>query len=78
LFYLSPDGRLMAVDATGGGTLQTSEPRPLFAMRTAGVLFDPNSALRWDIHPDGKRFLIDVLAADADQAPISVVLNWKP
>jgi hypothetical protein len=37
----------------------------------------PNVAWRWDISPDGKRFLMNATLDDAATAPVTVVLNWQ-
>ena len=80
LFYIAPDGRLMAV-ATGVGTddqtLNPSAPVPLFATRLAtgsgitGAARKPQYA----VAPDG-RFLMNVVVEGATASPITIVLNW--
>jgi len=53
-------------------------PRVLF--RGKYVSLDPEEGNPWDIHPDGKRFLMmkEIAAATAAEGPrrIHVVLNW--
>jgi len=80
LFYVAPDGRLMAVSIGVGAdkqTLETGAPVPLFATRLAsgsgitGVVTKPQYA----VAPDG-RFLMNVAVEEATGSPITVVLNW--
>jgi Tol biopolymer transport system component len=82
LFYVAPDGRLMAVSIAVGAdkqTLETGPPVPLFATRLAsgsgitgvGLLPKPQYA----VAPDG-RFLMNVAVEEATGSPITIVLNW--
>ena len=80
LFYVAPDGRLMAVSIAVGADKQTLEiaaPVPLFATRLAsasgitGVARKPQYA----VAPDG-RFLMNVAVEEATGPPITIVLNW--
>lgn len=66
---MSPDGAMMAVDATTGDTFSAAAPRELF--RTPSV----SPELRYDVSPDGQRFLLAASSTDED-APITVVMNW--
>jgi len=77
LFYIGPDRKLMALD------VKTS---PRFEYDTPKVLFDPSilggaanyTFSRYDVAPDGKRFLVVSAAADNPAAePITVLLNWN-
>jgi Tol biopolymer transport system component len=81
LFYMAPDGKLMAlsihVDADGRA-LNLGPPVALFPTRlatgpnvTTGFISTPQYA----VAPDG-RFLMNVTADDNVVSPISVVLNW--
>ena len=60
----------MAVPITlrPNGQVDAGAPVPLFATR-------PKS--EYSASPDGQRFLINTLTADASASPITVVLNWK-
>ena len=78
LFYLSDDGRLMAVSiATRGGTFEASEPKALFTTRT----LPRNEQVHWeyDVTRDGQRFLIGTVldGPNAAPPPPTIVLNWK-
>ncbi|MFC1841271.1 adenylate/guanylate cyclase domain-containing protein [Thermodesulfobacteriota bacterium] len=76
LFYISSDGAVMAVDI---------ETKPTFDHGTPRILFhnEYNIMAPWDIHPDGKRFLLSVGEDiefdefDLDSpTKINIVLNW--
>ena len=71
LYYIAPDGKMMAVPIKSTAT--TFEPGiaiPLFETHVTG--FTP-----YDVAPDG-RFLINTVMenAAANTSPITVVLNW--
>jgi Tol biopolymer transport system component/tRNA A-37 threonylcarbamoyl transferase component Bud32 len=72
LYYLAPDRRLMAarVDVRGASmvvqgvdALFQADPKPV--------------GWRYDVFPDGQRFVVDTVGAGQD-APLVVVLNWSP
>jgi Tol biopolymer transport system component len=71
LYYLAPDGKLMAVPLkTGPSSFSPGVAVPLFDVRATG--FFP-----YAIAPDG-RFLINVVADAATTAtPVTVVFNWQ-
>jgi eukaryotic-like serine/threonine-protein kinase len=79
LFYLAPDNSLMAVSvSTTGGTFQPGVPKALFpAAVLGGGGGGPGIAWRWDISPDGKRFLMNTAMEDSVGLPVTVVLNWQ-
>ncbi len=72
LFYLGPDGQLMAVPVKLSPTFEPGLPTALFA--TSATTFFP-----YDVTPDG-RFLINTMGGNTAQSlpPIDVVLNWRP
>jgi Tol biopolymer transport system component len=70
LFYLAPDGKLMAVAVKGQADFETGMPR---------VLFETGSTRRWPwteyaVTSDGQRFLMPMW--EATSAPLTVVINW--
>jgi Tol biopolymer transport system component len=72
LYYLAPDRRLMAARVDGRGSSMVVE--------RVDALFqaDPKPVgWRYDVFPDGQRFLVDTIGAGQD-APLVVVLNWSP
>ena len=79
LYYIAPDGRLMAAPIASSGTaLQPGLPTALFQPRIA-LGGTPNISARqqYDVAPDG-RFLINVNADEGTAAPITVITNWQP
>jgi serine/threonine protein kinase/Tol biopolymer transport system component len=83
LFYVAPDGRLMAVPIARGADRQTLEagaPAPLFPARLASggniYIGAGNSKPQYAVAPDG-RFLMNVAVEGATAPPITVVLNWQ-
>ena len=79
LFYFTPDSTLMAVSvSTTGGTFQPGVPKPLFrAAVLGGTGGGPGVSWRWDMSPDGQRFLINTALDDAATSPVTMVLNWQ-
>ena len=78
LFYISLDRKLMAVDVKTSPTWSLGSPKELFETKViAGGGFQ--HVFRYDVSPDGKRFLIvtELAAERAESAEITVVLNWQ-
>lgn len=74
LFFLSPDGKLMAVDAnTNAGTFQAGIPKELFQAQVIPPWYWRNI---YAPSADGQRFLMITPASEAKAAPITVVVNW--
>ena len=78
LFYISPDSKMMAVEVTLNPTFKAGIPRELFFTPISGGAGMLNAG-RYDVTPDGQRFLINTAAAEsaAASSPITVVLNWQ-
>ena len=75
LFYLSADGKLMAVAVTTDASFRAGSPIALF--QTHRRL--PVSSLddfSYDVSGDGQRFLIATKVDEANTAPLSILLNW--
>ena len=72
LFFVDPDGRLMAVSIMEGDPRRASEPKPLFA---TGLT--PSNALD-QLAVVGGRFLLKLpLSSRAEvSSPIQVLVNW--
>ena len=69
LFFVSPDGEVMAVDITLDPVFFAGVPHRLFSA-------DPTDLANYDVRPDGQRFLIFMRQRGTQDAPITVVLNW--
>ena len=80
LFYLSEDNHIMAVAVETEPTLSFQTPKVLFKNENLG--FGLYTGTPWDIHPDGKRFLMIKQPRAASSAEevvrprITIVLNW--
>jgi hypothetical protein len=72
LFFLAPDGTLMAVDAKLQPALELGTPRPLFKANVMDIIQGLVSP--YDVTPDGQRFLLNVPAADPPS--LTLVQNW--
>jgi hypothetical protein len=77
LFYLAPDGMLMAVSLSLRNDPEISAPRLLFQTHVVGgsTMIGGGMHHQYDVTPDGQRFLI-LTAGDADESPFNVVVNW--
>jgi serine/threonine protein kinase/Tol biopolymer transport system component len=76
LFYLAPDGRLMAATVTApAATFETDTPRALFDTGVRGLFLERRN--HYVVSRDGQRFLIVVSTEDDNVAPITVVMNWR-
>jgi hypothetical protein len=73
LFFVAPDGTMMAVDTdTSGENITLGVPKPLFKRSTLSVV----RGRPYDVSRDGKRFLVNLPVEGSAMAPITVVLNW--
>src|SRR6202165_1114917 len=75
LFYLSAEGKLMAVAVTAGASFEAGLPTVLFQTHRR----QPVSAqdfFSYDVSGDGQKFLIATRVDEANSAPLTVLLNW--
>jgi dipeptidyl aminopeptidase/acylaminoacyl peptidase len=72
IFYLGPDGEMMAVPVTLGPSFEAGLPGKLFGtrVRTGGTITGLH-----DVAADGQRFLLNTPTGEAAPTPFSVVLN---
>jgi serine/threonine protein kinase len=80
LFYLAPDGKLMAAEvkseAKNSAGFESGSPIPLFQTHPR----QPMSAMdffSYDLTPDGQKFLVNSRVESSNTAPLSVILNWS-
>jgi Tol biopolymer transport system component len=73
MYFLAPDGGVMAVDVTLGATPTFGEPHKLFDTRLA-FSFQTD---QYAVTPDGQRFLIMNPLSDRKLQPFNVVMNWR-
>ena len=77
MFYLTPDGKLMAVDIKPGVSgFDAGPPSVLFVTHPR----QPISAMdffTYDVTADGQKFLVNTKADTSTSAPLSIILNWS-
>lgn len=77
LFYIAANGSLMStVSATSNGRVQTSTPTALFHPRISTA---QGGLLRhqYAVSGDGNRFLLNAVAEEAANAPVTIIANWR-
>jgi Tol biopolymer transport system component len=75
LFYLSAEGKMMAVPVRLGTSFEAGSPLVLFQTH----LRQPISAqdvFSYDVTGDGQRFLVNTKVDEPNAAPLSIILNW--
>jgi Tol biopolymer transport system component len=76
VFYLSSDGKLMAVEVKAGSTFEVLTAKPLFDTHVKGLAsMGLDSRDNYAVSGDGQRFLIND-ETQTSSPPITVVLNW--
>jgi eukaryotic-like serine/threonine-protein kinase len=76
LFYLAPDGTIMATAVKDGRTIfETAAPHELFNTGIKSQFVARRN--HYVVTRDGQRFLVNISAEDEDAAPITVMLNWN-
>ncbi|HLN59759.1 MAG TPA: hypothetical protein VK416_14450, partial [Thermoanaerobaculia bacterium] len=68
LYYVAPDGSVMAVPMAPGPQLEAGLPVPLF--RAKGQIED------YDVALDGSRFLVSTPVEKVRESPLHVIVNW--
>jgi Tol biopolymer transport system component len=72
LFYVTPQGTLMAVPIKLTPTFDMGSASPLFSIPNAAS----QDVVAYDVQPDGQRFLVADVVRGEMRSPITVVLNW--
>jgi eukaryotic-like serine/threonine-protein kinase len=75
LFYLSPEGRMMAVAVTTGSSFKGASPVALFQTHRRQPV-SSQDVFSYDVSGDGQRFLIATKMDEGNAAPLSITLNW--
>ena len=73
LYYLSADGKLMAVEVKPGGSFAAGAPRALFDLAPARAL---GGASSYAVTAAGDRFLFVTAREEAASLQFTVVVNW--
>ena len=75
IFFVAPDGTLMAAAVTATETTVTvGDPRPLFKgrLRLQGRL----DGFPYDVSADGQRFLVNTLVEQSGSVGLTLMTNW--
>jgi len=75
LFYVSADGKMMAVPVKTTAGFEGGTPIALFQTRRRQPI-SAQDVFSYDVSGDGKKFLIATKVDEANAAPLSVLLNW--
>jgi len=75
IFYLAPDGTMMAVPVTGGANFNSGVPVALFQANSREQIAT-SEQVTYDVAKDGQRFLINTQIRDSAGQPMTVILNW--
>jgi len=75
LFYLAPDGKLMAVEVKQGPKFEAGVAEPLFQTRRREHISNTD-LFSYDVSADGQRFLINTDVGELASSPLTVVVNW--
>jgi Tol biopolymer transport system component len=70
IYYLAPDGMLLAAPVKDATPFQTETPAPLFK-----IAVSESSDPQYDVFPDGKRFVVNQQISSKEE-PINVLVNW--
>jgi hypothetical protein len=73
IYFVSPDGRIMAAPIDTSTSFETGAPVPLFAVATMAAQGGVGRQLA--VAKDG-RFLVNVLQQQSSSVPLVVMLNW--
>ena len=73
LFFLAPNGMVMAVPVKVEGTFEAATPVELFQTRFANYGTTRN---HYDVTADGQTFVVTTLSGENAAAPMTVVVNW--
>jgi len=75
LFFLSGEGKMMAVAVKTGSTFEAGPPVALFQTHTAQPI-STQDVFSYDVSGDGQKFLINTRVDEPNAAPLSIILNW--
>ena len=75
LFYLAPDGQLMAVAVKAGPTFAAGTAQPLFRARLRQHISSAD-LFSYDVSPDG-RFLVNTDVGEVNPTPLTIVTGWR-
>jgi eukaryotic-like serine/threonine-protein kinase len=76
LFYVSPDGKLMATTVKLGASFESMMPVPLFQTRRRQKI-SSQDIFTYAISEDGNKFLFNTLMDQRETPPLSIIRNWN-
>jgi Tol biopolymer transport system component len=77
LFYLAPDGKLMAVAVKEGPPFEAGVATALFQTRRRERI-SATDLFSYDVSADGQRFLVNTDVGEVTSSPLNLVLNARP
>jgi Tol biopolymer transport system component len=75
LFYLSSEGKMMAVTVKTDGNFEAASPVTLFQTHL-GQPISSYDLVSYDVTGDGQKFLINTKVDEPNAAPLSITMNW--
>jgi hypothetical protein len=79
LYYIAPDGTLMAVAVRLSPRFEAAPPVALFKTTITPTNFNfYGGAAAYDVNRDGTRFLVNAIARPGSAPSLNVILNWSP
>ncbi len=75
LFYLSAEGKMMAVPVKLGTSFEAGPPVALFQTHMRQPI-SAQDVFSYDVTGDGQKFLINTKVDEPNAAPLSIILNW--
>jgi Tol biopolymer transport system component len=73
LFYIAPDGKLMAAAISGHeSAFDVGAVKPLFDVSRA----QQRRGYPYDVSSDGQRFLVNVVGEESSIEPLTLLINW--
>lgn len=74
IFFLAPDGTLMATPVSLKDGVRIGTPQPLFKVRLRPI--GRLDAYMYDVTPDGQRFLMNTFVEEAASTGLTLLVNW--
>jgi len=75
IFFLSPEGKIVAVPVKIGASFDAGAPVALFQANARETGANSEQAM-YDVDQTGQRFLINTSVKKGTTQPLSIVLNW--
>jgi Tol biopolymer transport system component len=76
LFFVSPEGKLMASTVKLGASFEATTPTPLFQTRRRQKI-SSQDVFTYAVTGDGNRFLFNTLMEQREVPPLTIIRNWN-